>query len=78
LAALVAACQQKHNLASASREIHAITGAIIDSQFADAFTDRFGIARVSHGQTLNPRLNPRSSTDVTQVVNPLGELVCLT
>jgi hypothetical protein len=56
LCSLVAARQEDYDRRSAVREVNPVPRAVIDPQFANAFTDRPGVASASGRQTLNPNL----------------------
>ena len=49
----------------------------MNSQLGNTFTDRFDITWVSRRQPFDPGLDPRSSLEVPQVVEPLNEEVGL-
>ena len=56
-------------------EIHTIAGAIVNSHFGDALTNRPDIARISGGQPLDTNLYAGSRLDITQTIEPLDECI---
>jgi len=74
LGALVTAGQQNDQLSPSLFEIHPVTGAIVDSQFRDTFTNGFNISGVSSSKSLDPCLDARSRLQVMQAVEPLSEV----
>ncbi len=54
-------------------EIHAVAGAVMDTQFADAFSHRLDIPRMSEGQPIQPRKNYRPGAYVFQTHPPFSE-----
>jgi hypothetical protein len=57
LRALVTARQQNHHVATLSREVHPITGAVIDPQLGNTLANRFGVTGIPGFQARYPRLN---------------------
>jgi hypothetical protein len=76
LCTFVAAGQQNDQLTSLILEIHPITGAVIDPQLRDAFSDWFDISRIARRKSFDPDQDPRSCTDVSKAVEPLDENIC--
>jgi hypothetical protein len=54
-------------------EIHAIAGAVVDSQFRDALAGRLHISWIPSAEPLNPGLNAGSRPQITEVVKPPSE-----
>src|SRR5882762_8808136 len=52
-------------------KINTIPGAMMNSQFADAFPDGFDVTRVTKRQPINPRCNPGSDAVVTKFRHPV-------
>jgi len=48
----------------------------MNSQFADAVPDRFGIAEVAKRHPVNPSCNPGSGAVVTKLRHPVRESGC--
>jgi hypothetical protein len=67
---LVAAAQQQDENTPALHVVHPIPGTDINTQFGDAFANRFHVAGVSVSQAANPDLNPRTRSKITEAVNP--------
>jgi hypothetical protein len=55
---LRSASEQQNNLQTNPREVNAITGAVVDAQFADAFADRLYIAKVAEREAVDSCENP--------------------
>lgn len=73
LGALVPTGQQNDQLSPSLLEIHPITGAVVDSQLRDTFTNGLDISWVSGSEPFDPCLDARSRLKVAQVVEPLSE-----
>jgi hypothetical protein len=58
---------------SAPGEIHPIAGAVINAQFADAFSHRLRIANKARRQTLDTHLHARTRSKDAQSVQPMRE-----
>ena len=54
-------------------EIDAVTGAEIDSEFANAVADRFDVAEIAEAEATNPGVDPRGRAKVTKTANPSAE-----
>jgi hypothetical protein len=72
LRALVTTGQQDYDRASAHREVYPVSRTTIDSQFRDAFANRFYISWVPSGQSFNTSQNARSCTNIAQTIQPSG------
>ena len=54
LSALVATAKQNDDYASTFLKVDAVTGAIVDTQFADALANRHGVAGIPLGGKASP------------------------
>ena len=59
LGRFVAASEQDDQHVPFLDELDAVTRAVVDAQFGDAFTDRFDIARIPEGQTPDADVDAR-------------------
>jgi hypothetical protein len=58
-------------------EIHAIAGAIVNSQLGYSLADWFHVTRISLGQAIEPRLYARPRPEIAQLVKPASKDVGL-
>jgi hypothetical protein len=65
LGALVATRKENDQLPPALREVHPVSGPVVDPQFRDTLAYRPYIPRISHRQPLDPSLNSRPGSQVT-------------
>ena len=77
LSALVAAAQQDDQRVPAPLEIDPIARAVVDAQLTDPIPDRFGVARVSVSQPIQPRENDADGALVLQPRPSLPKRLCL-
>lgn len=77
LSALVAPAKQNDDRASTFLKVDAVTGAVVDAQFADALANRFGVACVSLGQPIQSRSDHRTSPVILEPQAPLSKRLCL-
>lgn len=73
LGAFVTASQQDYHFLSSLYKIHPITGAVIDPQFRNAFTDWPDIPWISGRQPFYSYKNTCARLYVAQTIKPLGE-----
>ena len=67
----VSVSQENYQFLTALLEVHPVTGTVVDSQLRNTCAIRRNIARVSHCEPLDPRLNARVRLEVAQIVEPL-------
>jgi hypothetical protein len=60
LCRLVATAQNHHDRVAGAFVVNAIAGAVMNSHFTDALTDRFGVTGIAHAKPLDPRDNLRN------------------
>jgi hypothetical protein len=72
LSAFIATGQQNDDLIAASREIHPITGAIVDAHLRYAFANGLNVTRIAGSQTFDPGQNACASTSIAKIVQPSG------
>jgi hypothetical protein len=70
---LVAAAQQDHDHLAALGVVNAITGAVVDTHFNDATTDRFCIARVSGREPEQAHVDASGRGAILQAAKPVGK-----
>jgi hypothetical protein len=73
LAAFVSTTQQNYQDVAAAGKIDPVTWAMIDPQFAKAFTDRLNIAKESDLDAGNTLLDPFGSYTIPERCQPVGE-----
>jgi hypothetical protein len=62
---------------SALNKINPVARAVVDTQFGNAFTDRFQIAGVSKGQATNADINLCACLPISQSGKPIRVSACL-
>jgi len=77
LSIFLSTSQKDDQFSSVLLEIHPIARAIVNSQLRDTFTNWFDIPRVSGCQPFDPDLDSRSTSGVTQVIEPMRKQVSL-
>jgi hypothetical protein len=51
--------------------------AVVDAQFRNARTNRFGVTWIAANGTFNPGLNSRPVPQIMEILKSLGETRCL-
>lgn len=77
LGALVATANQNDDHASPFLKIDTVTGAVVDTQLADAFANRLSVACVPLGQPIQPRSDHRTGPMILEPQAPLSKRLCL-
>jgi len=77
LSALVATAKQNDDHASTFLKVDAVTGTIVDTQFADALANRLGVAGIPLGQPIQSRSDNRTSPVILEPQAPLSKRLCL-
>jgi hypothetical protein len=77
LGALVAPAKQNDDRPSPFLKVDTVAGAVVDTELADAFANRLGVACVPLSQPIQSRSDHRTGPLILEPLPPLSKRLCL-